>query len=511
MKKYHKDYENLKMMIKHNLPVILVGPTGCGKTFSVEQLAKELQFELYTPDYLDGYKGIYGYYDSDNKYCESSLVKALKNGGIFFFDELDTVNPSIISSFALLMDHINSSKKIILPNNEAILPHANFRMIAASNTRSDYIQNEYKERYVVDKALFNRFYFLPFDYDNELEEQLLGNTALVFLFKEVRKFCNLNNLEFDFSTREANKFNQLFEKLHKVEKKNIEEIVQLLIVNKMPLPVLEAFYNICKERRRGDEVSFVETEIFSNNEINEWNENKFSKRLTVMEDIFPTLEECVQNKLIEIMRETYKSEIDQASEEKIKEYFDLKTAIDGSLERRTLFGYRIKDSSRFAFIHIDNIIETIDELVKENSIIASEKDYWIDLFKESNKSTRLKKMSNKEIVLEYILNFEKEKVINRYFEENKPEDKSTAEFKVDIYEKELTKKEINQYKKALIMYYPFSFDPLFQAFKHCVIYSAESLIEQGILNKYGYNDSSDNYEVDNNMKILAKRANKRNR
>nr|BAS01644.1 CDC48-like protein [Lotharella vacuolata] len=110
---YMKQY-NTKSF-KNNVPVLLVGPPGCGKTFIGKKIAMELNlFYLYvkTPQILNKYVG------EAEKYLNKIFLKATTNNpSLLFFDEIEAIalsrslndenNNKITQQLLLELDDLN--------------------------------------------------------------------------------------------------------------------------------------------------------------------------------------------------------------------------------------------------------------------------------------------------------------------------------------------------------------------------------------------------------------------
>lgn len=95
---YHQEFETIYKLIRLGIPVMLIGPTGSGKSICAGQVAKALDLPMYyTNNASEEYK-LLGFTDAHGKYKETQFYKAFKNGGLFFLDEIDNSHPSALLS-----------------------------------------------------------------------------------------------------------------------------------------------------------------------------------------------------------------------------------------------------------------------------------------------------------------------------------------------------------------------------------------------------------------------------
>ena len=183
----HEIFESVLNCVANGLNVYLYGPAGCGKSHLAKQVAKALNLDYYeTSTVLQEYK-VTGYMDANGHYIETELHKAVINGGLFFFDELDCSCPESLTVLnGLLSEGAGGLYHCADGNTYKI--HENFRVIAAGNTRMCGADSQYVASVQQSAAGVDRFVFLNMSYDNKLDMQAAGGDSdLVAFVHDLRK------------------------------------------------------------------------------------------------------------------------------------------------------------------------------------------------------------------------------------------------------------------------------------------------------------------------------------
>lgn len=147
-----KDRKALAISIQKNIPCLLIGETGTGKTSAIRELAKKrkqgytrISLTGYTtPDDLIGTKSVK---DGSTYYENGILTNAMINGHICVLDELNAITPD--SSF-IVHGLLDDDKRIALPNGDIIKPHEDFRLFATLNP-------DYEGTKTINRAFLDRF------------------------------------------------------------------------------------------------------------------------------------------------------------------------------------------------------------------------------------------------------------------------------------------------------------------------------------------------------------------
>jgi hypothetical protein len=168
----HKLMSWCETLLAAGIPVALVGPAGCGKSFLPAQLAdkRELPFGLVpmtagaSTTWLTGAHTLEGF-------ITRPFVDIYENGGIFLFDEMDAADPNML----LLVNNAIANQEFQNPANGKILKkHEDFIPFAAMNTLGTGANRRYVGRERLDMATLDRWAqgMVEMDYDEALEKRI---------------------------------------------------------------------------------------------------------------------------------------------------------------------------------------------------------------------------------------------------------------------------------------------------------------------------------------------------
>lgn len=170
----HKTVPALIQRVRAGIHTYLVGPAGSGKTTAAEMAAEAvgLEFSFMSVGPQTTKTDILGYMNATGQYVTTEFRKRFELGGVFLFDELDAGNPGVLTC-------INAA----LANGSAAFPdgmvkrHSEFRCIAAGNTFGTGPDRQYVGRQEMDAASIDRFNFLEFPYDEQLEAAIASQIS----------------------------------------------------------------------------------------------------------------------------------------------------------------------------------------------------------------------------------------------------------------------------------------------------------------------------------------------
>ncbi|MDR0831369.1 MAG: AAA family ATPase [Bacillales bacterium] len=194
----HMSFKKLLSCLKAGIIPMLVGPAGTGKSTAVEQVARALNLRFYTANRVQNAFELTGYTDAVGKYVSTQFYEAYKNGGIFFFDEVDASAPEALVTINTAI----SQGYMAFPGTNIPVPmHKDFKMVAAGNTYGNGASREYCGRNALDAATLDRFMIIEWDYDKGLEQKLINDTYLLNFCWGLRNVITNNRIHIIISTR----------------------------------------------------------------------------------------------------------------------------------------------------------------------------------------------------------------------------------------------------------------------------------------------------------------------
>lgn len=208
--------KTLAIAVRDNMPVLLIGESGTGKTSAIRYLANETKNGLRrvnlnggtTADELVGRLLIN---DKGTYWVDGILTEAMRKGEWIVLDEINAALPEVLFVLQSVMDDDGYLVLTEKDDKEIVQKHKDFRIFATCNPP------EYAGTKEMNKALLSRFAicinadFPPSAKELEIIENRLGNAVsasemaikLVSLAGETRKAKELGTADYAINTRDV--------------------------------------------------------------------------------------------------------------------------------------------------------------------------------------------------------------------------------------------------------------------------------------------------------------------
>lgn len=180
--------ETFRVAYKTNIPVILKGPTGCGKTRFVEYMAYHLDLPLITVSCHEDLTaadlvGRFLFKDNQTVWQDGPLTLAVRYGGICYLDEIVEAR----NDTTVIIHSLTDDRRILYidKTGEVIRAHENFMVALSYNPGYQSIMKDLKH------STKQRFVSLNFEHPlQEVEEEIL-RTETGLSSEECRKLAEL--------------------------------------------------------------------------------------------------------------------------------------------------------------------------------------------------------------------------------------------------------------------------------------------------------------------------------
>jgi cobaltochelatase CobS len=206
--------ERMAWAISQNLPILLVGETGVGKTLSVRHLAHMThngfrRVNLNGMTTVDEFVGKLMINEKGTYWVNGILIEAMEAGDWLLIDEINACLPEIAFCLHSLLD---DDRMIVLSEYDGriVRPHPSFRLFASMNPHEN---RRYGGTKPLNEALLDRFPvtiqmdYLPFDVELEVTIRQSGNDdrqlveRMVRVAQDVREAMKNEKVFSTFSTR----------------------------------------------------------------------------------------------------------------------------------------------------------------------------------------------------------------------------------------------------------------------------------------------------------------------
>ncbi len=175
----HRKFAEVLQKVAAKIPVLLVGPTGSGKSFLAEQVADALDLDYTFNSMSEGISesALLGRVlpdeDGNWSYQDSPFVKSFRDGGVHLLDEIDGSDPNLLVQVNAAL--ANGMLSLPFASVEPIKQHKDSIIIAAANTYGSGGDRQYVGRNQLDAATLNRFTMgtVEIEYDEQVEKQIV--------------------------------------------------------------------------------------------------------------------------------------------------------------------------------------------------------------------------------------------------------------------------------------------------------------------------------------------------
>jgi nitric oxide reductase NorQ protein len=176
---YYREIHQEKTLFRHaheqRLPVLLKGPTGCGKSRFVEAMAAELGRPLITVACNDDTSGsdLLGRYlvrGGDTVWTDGPMTRAVREGGILYLDEIAEAREDVVVVIHPLTDH--RRHLYVDKTGEQLVAPPGFMLVCSFNPG---YQRRIKE---LKPSTRQRFVSMQFGYpEPSVESEIVRNEA----------------------------------------------------------------------------------------------------------------------------------------------------------------------------------------------------------------------------------------------------------------------------------------------------------------------------------------------
>lgn len=175
---HHKAFPKLLQACGCRLPdgsrlnVWLTGPAGSGKTTAAKNVAKALDLDFAAIGTSDNKYEVTGFFDANGNIVSTEFKRIYRDGGVLLLDEVD----GWFSNALLALNAATANGYALFPDG-MIQRHPDCVIICAANTFGQGATADYVGRMKQDAAFLDRFVFLAWGIDEDLEMALAADSA----------------------------------------------------------------------------------------------------------------------------------------------------------------------------------------------------------------------------------------------------------------------------------------------------------------------------------------------
>lgn len=183
VKNPHKQFADLLAIVAAGCNAYMAGPAGSGKTTAAQQVAESLKLPFFFTGAVATEWQLTGFVDAQGKYHRTPFRDWCEQGGVFLWDEIDASDARAMLRFnAALANGVAE-----FPDGKIVTLHKTCAAIAAANTYGQGADRVYVGRNQLDGASLDRFVFIGWEYDEDLEMRIAGNPAWTARVQSVRR------------------------------------------------------------------------------------------------------------------------------------------------------------------------------------------------------------------------------------------------------------------------------------------------------------------------------------
>jgi cobaltochelatase CobS len=245
----HERFETIKNLLSSKQAVYLHGDAGTGKSRLAEDIAEALDLTFFPASTITQEYKLSGFIDGHGKFHETNFYKAMKYGGVYFLDEMDSCTSEVLVGIngALASGYYDFA-------NGTVYAHKDFRVIGAGNTIGRGATEKFTGRVALDMSTLDRFWGVPIDYSPTIDSEVAhGDKELVDFAHAVRKATKETGINMILSYRSLSRiadFQNMFSLKEIMEMaviKGIEADDVRMLARNMNLPTTNKYFKAFKE------------------------------------------------------------------------------------------------------------------------------------------------------------------------------------------------------------------------------------------------------------------------
>lgn len=202
------EFEKLLQLASQRIPIMLVGPAGCGKTYLAAKLAEALNLEYSDQSCSEGmsesvFNGLLLPVGKNGafQHVSSPFMDRYETGGVMLLDEIDAGDANLFTYInkAIANDSYTVAQRF---NKPTVKKSGDFVLIAAANTFGHGSDAMYCGRNQLDAATLDRFKvgLVCLDYSEKVEKTLAHDNTCLWAWK-IRAKIREHKLRRVMSTR----------------------------------------------------------------------------------------------------------------------------------------------------------------------------------------------------------------------------------------------------------------------------------------------------------------------